>query len=56
MSDIKLFRIDNLGVSELPGSAATLEKSLQKLIEEKLDKLLVVRFLATEHSTGKQCA
>lgn len=53
MGDIKLFRIDGTNVNELQGRSLTLEKSLQSLIEQHLETLLGVRFLATEYSTGK---
>src|SRR5260221_1686629 len=53
MSDIKLFRLTNGEASEMQGVASDLEKPLQTLIEENLDALLGVRFLATEYSTGK---
>ncbi len=53
MSDIKLFRIENGSARELEGRAATLEKSLQTLIERNLETVLGVRFLASEYSTGK---
>lgn len=52
MSDLKLFRIDNV-VEEIPSSTMTIEKSLQTLFEMHLDKLLGVRFLASEYATGK---
>lgn len=47
MSDIKLFRIDNAMVSELAGKSMALEKSLQTLMENNLETLLGVRFLAS---------
>ena len=53
MSDIKLFRIENSTVSQLTGSSVALERSLQTLIERYLDVFLGIRFLATEHPTGK---
>ncbi len=53
MSDIKLFRMTGSKVAELKGEASDLEKPLQALIENNLDTLLGVRFLATEYSTGK---
>lgn len=53
MSDIKLFRYNAHGASELAGKAATVEKSLQQLIEAQMEAFLGVRFLATEYSTGK---
>lgn len=53
MSDIKLFRVEDGAALELVGSALTVEKSLQDLIERNLEAMLGVRFLATEYSTGK---
>lgn len=53
MSDINLFRIQAGRAVELPGKASDLEKPLQVLIEQNLEVLLGVRFLASEHSTGK---
>lgn len=53
MSDIKLFRLTSGTASELQGSASDLEKPLQTLIESNLLPLLNIRFIATEHSTGK---
>lgn len=53
MSDVKLFRINGSTVNELEGKSVALEKSLQTLIERHLDTFLGIRFLATEHSTGK---
>jgi predicted transport protein len=52
MSDIKLFQLQGNNVSELTGSAAKIEKSLQEQIEKNLDIYLGVQFLATEYSTG----
>lgn len=52
MSDIKLFHFGGAQVSELPGSAMQVEKSLQVLFEANLEALLGIRFLGTEHSTG----
>src|SRR5256714_8473327 len=53
MSDIKLFNISNGSVQELQGTSIAIEKTLQTLIENHLDAFLGIRFLATEHSTGK---
>lgn len=54
MSDIQLFRIHSDGQArEIAGTAAPLEKPLQQLMEANLQKLLGIRFLATEFSTGK---
>lgn len=52
MSDIKLFQLQDKKVTELTGSAAKIEKSLQNQIEINLETYLGVRFLATEYSTG----
>lgn len=52
MTDIKLFRLGPIGMAELPGQAAQIEKSLQIQFEGNLETLLGVRFLATEYSTG----
>lgn len=54
MSDLKLFRIDNGAAIELQGIALALEKPLQVLIEHNMDVLFGVRFIASEHSTGKK--
>ena len=53
MSDIKLFRLSAGQATELQGDASDLEKPLQTLIENNLETLLGIRFLATEYSTGK---
>ncbi len=53
MSDIKLFRLNQEKATELQGDASDLEKPLQTLIENNLEPLLGIRFLATEYSTGK---
>lgn len=53
MSDIKLFLLTQGHASELQGDASDLEKPLQTLIENNLEPLLGIRFLATEYSTGK---
>lgn len=53
MSDIKLFRLLGGTATELQGSASDLEKPLQTLIEANLLPLLSIRFIASEHSTGK---
>jgi len=53
MGDIKIFRIREEGVHELEGTSVELEKSLQTLIEDNLESLLGVKFLAREYTTGK---
>ncbi len=53
MSDIKLFKVSNGSVQELKGASIAVEKTLQTLIENHLEAFLGVRFLKTEHPTGK---
>ena len=52
MSDLKLFRITDRSAQELKGASVALEVKLQRLIEENMETLFGVRFLATEYSTG----
>ena len=52
MSDIKLFHLDSDPI-EIEGKSVALEKQLQTLIERHLDTFFGIRFLASEHSTGK---
>jgi len=52
MSDIKLFKLGEQGVTQLPASSVALEKSLQTLMEENLEALMGIRFLASEYWTG----
>lgn len=49
MADVKLFRVSPK-VEELKSSSVELEKKLQTLIEQNMDKLFNVRFLASEYS------
>jgi len=53
MSDIRLFRLDHGKATAIDASASNLEKPLQTLIEDNLDALLGIRFVASEYSTGK---
>src|SRR5437764_492139 len=53
MSEIKLFKLESGKAAEIAGIAGGLEKSLQTILEKNLDTMLGVRFLASEHSTGK---
>jgi predicted transport protein len=53
MSEIRLFRLQSNTATEIPGSADSLEKSLQVCFEQNLETLLGVRFLASEYSTGQ---
>lgn len=54
MGDIKLFRLQGGAVVEVALGPVALEKSLQNLVEANLETLLGVRFLATEHTTGRK--
>lgn len=56
MGDLKLFRLNGEYVDELVGQSVSVEKSLQHIIERHLEIFLGVRFLASEHSTGKRHA
>ncbi|GIN62534.1 hypothetical protein J27TS8_25270 [Robertmurraya siralis] len=56
MGDIKLFRLNGETVDELEGQSVAVEKSLQHILERHLETFLGVRFLASEHSTGKRHA
>ena len=53
MSDIQLFRLAEGQATELPGRAVALERQLQSLIESQMTTFLGVRFLVSEHPTGK---
>lgn len=48
-----MFRLGKAGVVELEGASVAVEKSLQTLIDENLESLLGIRFLASEYLTGK---
>ena len=52
MSDIKIYRIKKGKAVQLESRSATLERKIQRLIEDNLETLLGVRFLGTEYSTG----
>ncbi|MFC3480834.1 DUF5655 domain-containing protein [Kocuria carniphila] len=53
MSDLKLFSIADNVATELDSRSMELEKRLQQLIEENMETMFGVRFLVSEHSTGK---
>lgn len=53
MGDIRIFRIDGPQAEELKGTSVALEKSLQTYMEQNLEPLLGVTFLASEYATGK---
>ncbi len=48
MSDIKLFRYSSTYATELAGKAVSIEKTLQNVIEARMETFLGVRFLAGE--------
>jgi len=52
VSDLKLFRLQGGVATEVAGSSIALERSLQTLVEQNMDALFGVRFLASEYSTG----
>ncbi|RSN18700.1 transporter [Streptomyces sp. WAC 01325] len=54
MNDLKLFRVADHQVVEIPGSAMALERHLQTLIERNMKAMLGIRFLASEYSTGSR--
>lgn len=54
MSDLKLFRTNDDQVTELEGRSASVEKSIQTLVESHQEAFLGVRFLATEYDTGSR--
>jgi predicted transport protein len=54
MGDLKLFQIGGGIAVELKGAALALERPLQVLIERNMEILFGVRFVASEHSTGKK--
>ena len=53
MADIKLFRVEAETAVELPSHTVSIERTLQQLLERHLQEFLGVRFLASEHSTGR---
>ena len=42
MSDIKLFRYSNNGACELAGKSAAIERTLQRLIESRMETCYVM--------------
>jgi predicted transport protein len=53
VGDLKLFRIQKDTVTEIEGESVALERSLQQLIDRHLLTFFGVRFLSSEHATGK---
>lgn len=54
MSEINLFKVNDVGVAEIDAKKINLEKRVQDLIEQNLDELLGINFLDSEYSTGKK--
>ena len=54
MGNIKLFRMIRENINELIRQSVSLEKSLQQLLERHLETFPGIRFLVSEHSTGKK--
>ncbi|MFJ6620017.1 transporter [Kitasatospora sp. NPDC091335] len=52
MTGLRLFRVGDGTAEEIVGSEVELERHLQSLIEQNMESMLGVRFLASEHSTG----
>ncbi|MBD5608147.1 MAG: DUF91 domain-containing protein [Desulfovibrio sp.] len=53
MSDLRIFKIDDTGIEELPTRLAAVEKDLQTLLERNMEACLGVKFLASEYHTGR---
>ncbi|MGO4192986.1 DUF5655 domain-containing protein [Arthrobacter sp. YAF17] len=53
MTDLKLFEVLDGAATELVSQSVALEKSLQLLIEENMQTMFGIHFLAREYSTGK---
>ncbi|MFF3689936.1 transporter [Streptomyces sp. NPDC002187] len=52
MNDLKLFRVADGRATEVLGTAVALERHLQTLIEQNMETMLGIRFLASEYITG----
>ncbi|UYB40880.1 transporter [Streptomyces sp. Je 1-4] len=53
MSNLKAFRVRDGRATEIPGSSMPLERHLQTLIENNMEAMLGIRFLASEYATGR---
>lgn len=53
MADLKLFKLESGGATEIAGSAVSVERELQSLFERNLENFLGVRLVKSEHDTGK---
>lgn len=54
MGEINLYQIEGQGVQEIESDSIDLEKQVQTLIEQNLEELLGITFLASEYSTGER--
>ena len=54
MNNLKLFRIESNGVTQLDGYSSEYEKPLQVLIQDNLEEFLGIRFVASEFRTDKE--
>lgn len=53
MADLKLFRIAEGTATEIPSGSVALERDLQVLLENNLEAIFGMRFLASEYLTGR---
>ncbi|MGW7516402.1 DUF5655 domain-containing protein [Streptomyces sp. NPDC054796] len=54
MGDLKVFRVRNGRMTEIPGAPVAVERELQSLIEANMETMLGIRFLASEYRTGRR--
>ncbi|RCG26292.1 transporter [Streptomyces diacarni] len=54
MGDLKVFRVRGGRATEIPGASVAVERELQSLIEANMEAMLGIRFLASEHRTGRR--
>ncbi|MEU9122809.1 transporter [Streptomyces sp. NPDC048506] len=53
MSNLKVFRVRGGQAMEVAGSSMALERQLQTLVEDNMEAMLGIRFLASEYATGR---
>ncbi|MFG3112835.1 transporter [Streptomyces sp. NPDC048197] len=53
MSNLKAFRVRDGRATEITGSSMPLERHLQTLIEDNMEEMIGIRFLASEYATGR---
>ncbi|MCX5535219.1 transporter [Streptomyces sp. NBC_00006] len=53
MSNMKVFKVRGRDVTEVLGQAVSVEVELQRLVEANMERMLGIRFLATEYRTGR---